>query len=192
MIAQPHHHRARGDIRFMIQPGTHPQNIRVDDDGRLWGEVPVVPFREVTLDPVLLNTGVRSTRAAARTAPAPREPEPHAPDDVPGYQLRPDPLEARTVEEFVEMMRRYRRWAGSPSYRVMARRVGTCSAAGFCEALSRDRDRLPSFTLLNAFVVSLGGDQEYFRRWVTAWRSLDGRVAGEPLMLALPPVEGTT
>lgn len=76
MVAQPHHHRARGDIRFMIQPGAHPQNIRVDDDGRLWGEVPVVPFREVNLDPVLLNTGVRSTRAAARALGSPNRTRP--------------------------------------------------------------------------------------------------------------------
>ncbi len=186
----PRSPRALGEIRFMIQPGARPQNIRVATDGTLWGEVPVIPFREVTLAP-----GTRSTLNPARAAPPPRGPEldepngtsADVPDDVPGYRLRPDPLEANTVHEFMAMMRRYRRWAGSPSFREMARRVGTCSAAGFCEALNRDK--LPKFTLLNAFVVSLGGDREYFQRWATAWRSLDGHVAGEPLMLVLPPAD---
>ncbi|MFD6096712.1 hypothetical protein ACFVWN_02190 [Nocardiopsis flavescens] len=174
--------------RFAVRDGALPRNIRMAPDGTLWGEVQVVPIRE-SLSVVVHEYSHDET--PARNSGSARRPRPRrrlagaAPEDVPGYRFKPDPLEAKTVEEFVEAMRRYRHWAGKPSYREMARRIGAGSAAGFCEALNRT-DRLPSYALLNAFVVSLGGTQEDFQRWATAWRSLDGRVAGGPYMIALP------
>ncbi|WP_017617947.1 hypothetical protein [Nocardiopsis gilva] len=92
--------------------------------------------------------------------------------DVEGFDLRPDPLQTSTPSEFVEAMRRYRRWAGNPSYRTMATNCGyTCSAAAFHAALKSEG--LPKFTQLNAFVIACGGDEAEFQRWATAWRKLD-------------------
>ncbi len=180
--------RVFGDIRFMVTPGARPRNIRVAGDGTLWGEVPLVLYREVAFEPT------KGGRTVFTPVKNPRDPDTgtlgDVPDDLPGYQLKPDPLKAETVAEFMETLRRYRRWAGSPSYREMVQRVGTGSAAGFWEALNRDR--LPKLAMLNAIIVALGGKGEYFQRWVTAWRSLDGRMAGAPFMNALPPAEEDT
>jgi hypothetical protein len=41
--------------------------------------------------------------------------------DVEGTDLRPDPDAITTVEGLIAAMRRYRIWAGTPSFRVMAR-----------------------------------------------------------------------
>src|SRR5699024_7433988 len=113
---------------------------------------------------------------------------PEVPDDLPGWGLEPDPLQAKTVAEFIAAMRAYRQWAGAPSYREMVHRVGTGSAAGFCEALKSDR--LPKFALLNAFIVSLGGDGAVFQRWVTAWRAPQSAAARYPG--TVPSVEPRT
>lgn len=51
---------------------------------------------------------------------------------------------------------------------------------------------MPSYALLNAFVVSLGGTQEDFQQWATAWGSLNDRVADGPYMIALPTPEENT
>jgi hypothetical protein len=151
----------------------------MDADGTLWGEVPLTPVRDShPLTRRTFQLAVEETRI-----PQPR-PAPEVPEDVPGWGMKPDPLNATTVPEFLDTMARYRRWAGEPSYREMARRVGTGSAAGFCEALKADK--LPKFTVLNAFVVALGGTSEDFQRWATAWRALDGQTSGSPLMLLLP------
>jgi len=65
----------------------------------------------------------------------------------------------------------------------MAERVGVRSPSRFCEALKSDK--LPTFSLLNAFVVSLKGDHAYFQRWAAAWRALDEQASAETRPLSL-------
>ncbi|MDA8370106.1 MAG: hypothetical protein M0026_09560 [Nocardiopsaceae bacterium] len=88
-------------------------------------------------------------------------------------------------------MRRYRRWAGNPSFRLLAERCAhMCSAATFHGVLNGTE--LPKFTVLNAFVIACGGDEEEFQRWATAWRCLDQEGAGpapSPVILLPPPDE---
>lgn len=148
--------------RYIIKPGAEPTNVRIGPDGELRGEVPVMM--------------VQSCGDVAHTwSPKERTFVPQVPDDLPSRRLKPDPLKATTAAEFVDTMRRYRRWAGSPSFREMADRIGVRSPSRFCEALNSDR--LPSYTLLNAFIVSLHGSDSSaeFQRWAAAWRELTER-----------------
>jgi hypothetical protein len=93
--------------------------------------------------------------------------------DVPDRDGRPDPAAARTPAEFVEALRRLKRWAGL-GYRQLEKR-GT--AAGV--ALPRStvtaalaRDSLPREDLVAALVQACGGDAEDVTRWVTARRRI--------------------
>ncbi|MEU0236742.1 hypothetical protein ABZ234_03560 [Nocardiopsis sp. NPDC006198] len=168
--------------RYIVKSDVEPRSIRVDEDGNLWGEVPVI----------LVQGPIGSDKDARVWSPQEREFvsakfTPEVPDDLPGAGMKPDPLKATSVSEFIELMNRYRRWAGSPSYRVMADRVGVRSSSRFCEALKSDR--LPTFSLLNAFVVSLEGTSADFQRWAAAWRALDGQTPARPRRLPLPSAE---
>lgn len=85
----------------------------------------------------------------------------------------PDPLDARTAAEFVELMRRLRDWAGL-SYRQLERRAETSGdvlpASTLATALSRVT--LPRESLVVAFVRACGCDTA---AWVTARRQLAQR-----------------
>ena len=59
--------------------------------------------------------------------------------DAEGFDLRPDPLRARTAADFMAALRCYRAWAGDPSYRKMASRASYALAA---EGLPRRRRRV--------------------------------------------------
>ncbi|WP_433696827.1 hypothetical protein [Nocardiopsis sp. CA-288880] len=183
--------RYRPEYGYEVVPDALPRRIRVDAEGMLWGEVPVVPVVSVTppeeprprtgRSVEVLVVGERSSHGSA--AGARRRPQ--AVPDLPGHDLKPDPLLAATPAEFIETMRRYRRWAGEPSFREMNRRVEFCSAAAFCATLRGDQ--LPKYSVLNAFVVACGGSEEDFQRWVTAWRRLDQNGEERPTMILLPP-----
>lgn len=170
--------------RYIAQPDAEARNIRMDAEGNLWGEVPVM----LAQGPVSPDLKTHIWSAGERRF-VPTRFLPEVPEDLPGDTLKPDPLRARTASEFVSTMRRYRRWAGSPSYREMADRVGVRSSSRFCEALKSDR--LPTFALLDAFVVSLGGNSADFQRWAAAWRALDGEIGQETHQPALTVGEAT-
>lgn len=97
--------------------------------------------------------------------------------DVPGYQLRPDPLNAKTPAEFVGALARLRQWAGEPPFREMERRCGhEVASATICTALGSDK--LPSQRVVLAIVTACGGDEDQKRSFITAWRQL--AMAREP------------
>jgi DNA-binding SARP family transcriptional activator len=103
-------------------------------------------------------------------ARAPASPVP----DVPGRDLRPDPLTAETPAEFVTALIKLRQWANNPPYRKMAELCGgTVASATICTALTRDKDKLPSQEVVLAVVAACGGGQEQERAWTTAWRQLE-------------------
>ncbi|WP_117199261.1 hypothetical protein [Nocardiopsis sp. TNDT3] len=167
---------------YVVQAHVAPRNIRMDRDGNLWGEVPVTLIQNSPRP-----DGKTYAWSAEERAFLPARFVPEIPEDLPGDPLKPDPLKAKTVAEFVDTMRRYRRWAGNPSYREMADRVGVRSSSRFCEALKANK--LPTFSLLNAFVVSLEGTSADFQRWAASWRALEGEVGGGPQQLSLPSGE---
>jgi hypothetical protein len=93
------------------------------------------------------------------------------PADAAGFDLRPDPLQARTPGDFVEALRRYRAWAGDPSYRQMASRAGGTTAASTIWLALRSED-VPRLELVLAIIAGCGGGEDDQRRFATAWRTL--------------------
>lgn len=93
-------------------------------------------------------------------------------EDVPGFQLKPDPLTALTKEELLRVMREFHVWAGEPSYREIALRSGKMvGASTLCEALNpRKAPRLPSLKVITAFIHGCGGTDDDLTLWTTAWR----------------------
>jgi hypothetical protein len=106
--------------------------------------------------------------------------------DVEGTDLRPDPDAITTVPGLVAAMRRYRIWAGGPSFRVLAARCRQrVSASAFCAALGSQR-KLPSRELVRDFVGACGVTEEYLERFDRAWR----RLAGTPPETPVRPGSG--
>ena len=101
------------------------------------------------------------------TGPSVQPPVP----DRPGANLRPDPGEAGTVAEFLECLRNYRTWAGSPSYRVMSRNCKRRFAPStLCTALGGET--LPGLEMVLAIVSACGGTAQHRSEFATAWRRL--------------------
>jgi hypothetical protein len=92
--------------------------------------------------------------------------------DSPGCDLRPDPTRVRTPAELINALREFRTWAGSPSYRDMARACnGRPVASTMCRMLSGTE--LPArFEVIDAIVIACGGREEDRERFATAWRRL--------------------
>ncbi|SJZ41913.1 hypothetical protein SAMN02745673_00384 [Marinactinospora thermotolerans DSM 45154] len=171
---------------YRVAADAQPRRVRRAADGTLWGEVPVVPVvaeetsrhQERTELRIAVKVDVPSTDKRNRHRVV---------ADLEGYDLRPDPLQASTPAEFVEAMRRYRRWAGQPSFQQMAHDCGHLSSASSFHAMLGGNE-LPRYTLLNAFVIACGGDEAEFQRWATAWRRIDqGTLGRRPPLIALPP-----
>lgn len=126
-------------------------------------------FASTGVSPAALRQPGRDDREqdAVRLAPAGPEPIP----DLPGADLRPDPGEAGTVTEFLDCLRNYRIWAGSPSYRTMSRNCQRRFAPStICTALGGDS--LPSFEMVIAIVTACGGPAAHQSEFATAWRRL--------------------
>lgn len=91
--------------------------------------------------------------------------------DRPGADLRPDPADAGTVAEFLDCLRNYRIWAGSPSYRIMSRNCRRRFAPStICTALGGDS--LPGLEMVLAIVSGCGGTAQHKSEFATAWRRL--------------------
>lgn len=110
-----------------------------------------------------------------------REPE------CPG--LAPDPLHASTPAEFTAALKRFRLWAGEPSFREMARHArptvspSTLATAGHAE-------QLPTLRVVAAFVTGCGGGPEELARFAAAWRRI--RLSGRSRHLDSEPQEHGT
>lgn len=112
-------------------------------------------------EPVMPESAVRGPGSAVRP-PVP---------DLPGADLRPDPGEAGTVAEFLDCLRNYRIWAGSPSYRTMSRNCQRRFAPStICTALGGDS--LPGLEMVLAIVSACGGTAQHKSEFATAWRRL--------------------
>lgn len=92
-------------------------------------------------------------------------------DDVDGYDLKPDPLTARTASELVDRMQQFRIWAGDAPIRKLARESGGRLPASTLAKVLKGT-ALPPLPLLIAFVEVCGGDDGEVSRWATAWRQL--------------------
>lgn len=86
--------------------------------------------------------------------------------------LRPDPRRVSTPAELMGILRRFRTWAGNPSYRSMALRSGRrAGASTMCTVLGSDE--LPArLDVIDAIIEGCGGSDEDRARFATAWRVL--------------------
>jgi len=116
----------------------------------------------------------RFTPGAATATARPAAPEPVR--DVPGFDLKPNPLAARTSLEYVAALRKYWEWCGRPSYRVMASQARNKVAhSTLWKALNRDD--LPDMGVVLAIITGCGGSTADRECFVTAWRQIK---AGRP------------
>jgi hypothetical protein len=99
--------------------------------------------------------------------------------------LRPDPRGARTAAELIGVLRRFRTWAGNPSYREMARCSGRrAGASTMCTVLGGSQ--LPArFDVVDAIVEGCGGSEEDRQRFATAWRLRASPPSSPPLLRAV-------
>jgi hypothetical protein len=114
-----------------------------------------------------------ATRAVTETRARRERAAPGSPaHDVPGCDLRPDPSGVRNSAELIEALRRFRTWAGNPSYRDMERACnGRPVASTMCRVLGRGQ--LPArFEVIDAIITACGGEEEDRERFASAWRRL--------------------
>jgi hypothetical protein len=92
--------------------------------------------------------------------------------DADGYDLRPNPLTARTPEEFTAALRQFRLWAGKPSLRKISRLTTNphMAPSTLCSALRSNT--LPTYAVVQAVITDCGGSEEDQKRFATSWRKL--------------------
>jgi hypothetical protein len=104
-----------------------------------------------------------ATPVTARTAaPVP---------DAPGYDLSPDPLQARTPAEFVQALAAFRVWAGKPSLRAIEQACGHEISIATISTVLRS-PALPPLRTALAIIRGCGGTPGHQERFATAWRQL--------------------
>lgn len=83
----------------------------------------------------------------------------------------PDPSTARNLEEFIAVLGELRQWAGGPSYRVLAKRVGPLLrppqliAHTTVSSVFQPQRRRLDIDLVTAIVRALGMDEPAVARW---------------------------
>lgn len=117
--------------------------------------------------------------------------------DAPGVNLKPDPLLARTPEEFNETVREYHTWAGAPSLAVMSGRCGGRPVKSTFRSALLNTGTLPKLPMVDAIVTGCGGSEEDKQLFASAWRAVKaGRTISERdsrdvQPRRLRPVDGT-
>jgi hypothetical protein len=103
--------------------------------------------------------------------------------DAGGFNLKPDPLTARTGAELVARLREYREWSGKTPFRKMAAQARQkVSYSAMCVAL-KGYD-LPGLQIVVAIIAGCGGGDNDQRAFATAWRRINSGRAD-----AWPPAE---
>jgi hypothetical protein len=110
--------------------------------------------------------------------------------DVTGYDIKPDPLTARTGAELVDVLRKYRQWAGNTPFRAMASRARwEVAHSTMCVALKSDT--LPALKVVVAIVAGCGGGDDDRQAFATAWRRISFGAAGTQGLRPVRPATGT-
>lgn len=91
-------------------------------------------------------------------------------------ELEPKPLAATTPAAFVEVLRQYRAWHGSPSWRNMAIRANQAVVFSTMHT-AMNSDALPKFEVMKAIVIGCGGGEADLEKFTAAWRRIDRRSA---------------
>ncbi|WP_194897077.1 ATP-binding protein [Catenulispora pinisilvae] len=113
---------------------------------------------------------------------------------------RPDPEVAADLAGYIEHLNQLRLWAGSPSVRSLAKRVGplmrpprAVSHTTVAEVFQTRRRRL-DLDLVIGIVRALGADEETVRRWRSAYLRVhrDSKAVGTTAVLRQLPVDLAT
>jgi hypothetical protein len=91
--------------------------------------------------------------------------------DVPGVDLKPDPLAATTPAEFIRALWQYKAWSGDPSWRKMAEQAGQAVVHSTMYA-AMNGDALPKFDVVKAIIIGCGGGEDDLRAFASAWRRI--------------------
>lgn len=108
---------------------------------------------------------------AAYPPPARPRAVPTVVPDTPGLDLCPDPATVQSPVQFMDVLRRYRVWAGEPSYRVMRDQCGKRYATSTIHA-ALSGDELPRLPMVQAVVTACGGTEAHQQAFASAWRRL--------------------
>jgi hypothetical protein len=101
--------------------------------------------------------------------------------EVPGDDLKPDPLTATTAEAFIEVLGQYRAWSGDPPYRLMAERAGQAVVYSTMYS-AMTGNALPKLHVVRAIIIGCGGEDD-LRLFDSAWRRINmGQARGRPWM----------
>lgn len=89
-----------------------------------------------------------------------------------------DPMTARSVEEFLRMLRDARIVHGSPPYREIGKRSGR-PVSTVADVFNVNRRKLPNLLIMESILRALGED-ETLQRWRMAWMNLSAPVEHTP------------
>jgi hypothetical protein len=92
-------------------------------------------------------------------------------NDAFGFDQKPDPLTASTPAEFVQVLWKYKRWSGDPSWRTIARKANHIVVHSTIYA-AMNSDTLPKFDVMKALIIGCGGDEEDLKAYASAWRRI--------------------
>jgi hypothetical protein len=102
--------------------------------------------------------------------------------DAAGYDLKPDPLTARTGAELVARLREYRVWSGEPPFRMMAEQARQKVAHSTIFA-ALNSDELPRLKVVTAIIAGCGGSIDDQQAFATAWRQIkSGKLDALPVI----------
>jgi hypothetical protein len=92
-------------------------------------------------------------------------------NDASGFDLKPDPLTAKSPAEFVEVLAKYRFWSGNPSWRTIAIRSNHIVVHSTIYT-AMNSNTLPKFDVMKAIIIGCGGDEEDLKAYASAWRRI--------------------
>ena len=98
----------------------------------------------------------------------------------------PNPMAARTVEEFGACLRQLKVWAGDPPFVELRRRTGVPTST-LADAFSSRRTRLPRLDVIRFVVRACGGSPDDVARWEFGWRRIQERHEVQEVTAQQPP-----
>jgi transcriptional regulator with XRE-family HTH domain len=85
---------------------------------------------------------------------------------------RPDPSHASTPAEFLDTLRQFRDWAGTPGYRQMDIRAGGVIGPKAMALALGSPTELPTLQIMRAVIRGCGGNEHDLAAFTAAWRRI--------------------
>jgi len=158
-------------VHSTINGTVFPRAFTLEALVRLFGEDPAPWLRARAR---ILNDESRAAKSARPERPRPVVP---VPDDLEGYETKPNPFDAASLEDLNQLLIKYWHWAGGPAA-LGSRKIADHAEGAFSHAtvakILKGGSAAPPLKL--QYVVGLvrgcGGDADEQRRWASAWRKI--------------------